>query len=81
MQITVRLFAQMRIEAGAEQVELDLPEDATVSRALEELTSYHPGLQKHLGACLVAVGLDYVPKGHGLRERDEISLIPPVQGG
>ena len=81
MKVHVRLFAQMRIEAGTEQLEMELPEEATVSFALEELTKRHPALGRHLGACMVAVGLDYVSKSQTLREQDEISLIPPVQGG
>jgi molybdopterin converting factor small subunit len=81
MQVTIRLFTQMRIDAGAETIPLHLPAGATVTSALTALTEQHPGLGKHLRSCMIAVDLDYVPKDHPLREHDEISLIPPVQGG
>jgi molybdopterin converting factor subunit 1 len=81
MIVRVRLFAQMRIDAGTEQLALELPDDATVESALAELTARHPEISRHLGSCMLAVDLDYVSRQHRLQDDDEISLIPPVQGG
>jgi molybdopterin converting factor small subunit len=30
---------------------------------------------------LIAVGVDYQPRDYVLRDGDEVSLFPPVQGG
>lgn len=81
MNVRVRLFAQMRIDAGTDLIQLVLPDGATVETALNELKSRHPQLSRHLGSCMLAVALDYVGPHHRLREADEISLVPPVQGG
>ncbi|MCA9729917.1 MAG: MoaD/ThiS family protein [Candidatus Eisenbacteria bacterium] len=81
MLIQVRLFAQMRIEAEAERLELPVPEGSTVADALSVLRERHPRLTRHLDSCMFAVGLDYVKADRVLRSGDEISLIPPVQGG
>ena len=32
-------------------------------------------------ATLMAVGVDYQGRGYVLKEGDEVSLFPPVQGG
>ena len=37
MQVTVRLFAQLRERAGAREVSLELPDGARVADALREL--------------------------------------------
>ena len=81
MNIRVRLFAQMRIDAGADVLDLDLPEGATVEAALAELQSRHPAVARLLPTCMVAVALDYVDPQHRLQDADELSLVPPVQGG
>lgn len=81
MDVRVRLFAQMRIDAGTDLLRLELPEGATVETALSELQSRHPELARHLGSCMLAVGLDYVGPDHLLQEADELTLVPPVQGG
>jgi molybdopterin converting factor small subunit len=81
MNIRVRLFAQMRIDAGAEVIDLSLPDGATVETALAELRSRHPAVARHLSTCMTAVDLDYVGQQHLLRDADELTLVPPVQGG
>jgi molybdopterin converting factor small subunit len=81
MDVRVRLFAQMRIDAGTDLLRLELPEGATVETALSELQSRHPELSRHLGSCMLAVGLDYVGHDHPLQDADELTLVPPVQGG
>ena len=44
MRLTVRLFAMLRERAGADSVELELAEGATVADALEALRA-EPGLE------------------------------------
>jgi len=81
MRVTISLFAQMRLDAGVSSVALELPPGATLASALERFYEAHPTLRAHGASALAAIGLEYAPLDQLLREGDEISLIPPVQGG
>ncbi len=76
MTVRVRLFAILRERAGADEVELELPDGARVSDALERLG--------HLAADLplvMAVNREYARGDRALDSGDELALIPPVSGG
>lgn len=81
MNIRVLLFAQLRVQAGASQLHLDLADGADVAAALDTLGAAHPALAALLPSCMTAVELDYVGQSHQLHDGDELALIPPVQGG
>ncbi len=81
MKIRIRLFAAAREAAGRSDLELDLPEGAAVRTALDALYAEVPALQATAASCRTAVGLDFAGPGRILRDGEEISLIPPVQGG
>lgn len=81
MNVQILLFAQMRLEHGASQVAIELPDGATVQSAIASAAARHPAIARHVASCMVAVGLDYVEPDHVLRDGDEVSLVPPVQGG
>ena len=72
--ITVRLFAGLRERAGADRVQLELPEDARASDVLAAM-----GLSP--GQCIVALDREYVPGNALVRPDHEVALIPPVSGG
>lgn len=78
--ITLRLFAQLRVAAGAATIERSVPAGATageVARAvLEEL-----GLQALAGNVVLAVNAEYAQPGDTLAAGDWLSLVPPVSGG
>lgn len=74
MRITVRLFAGLRERAGADHVELDLPDDA---RAVDVLAAM--GMQP--GQCIVALDREYAGPDEPVRADQEVALIPPVSGG
>jgi molybdopterin synthase catalytic subunit len=76
MHVRVRLFAQLRERAGADEVELELPEGALVSDALERLRSVTDGLR-----VVMAVNHEYADPAASLQAGDELALIPPVSGG
>jgi len=76
MQVTVRLFASLRDRAGADRVELELPEDATVGEALERLSWLTDGVP-----AVMAVNREYASPEQHLGAGDELALIPPVSGG
>src|SRR3954452_17571227 len=76
MHVRVRLFAQLRERAGADAVELELPEGARVADALEALAGVAAGLP-----VVMAVNREYACASTALREDDELALVPPVSGG
>lgn len=76
MEVTVRLFAQLRERAGAGEVSLDLPEGACVADALRELDSLAGGLP-----LVMALNREYASEDDPLSPGDELALIPPVSGG
>ena len=81
MRLTVRLFAMLREQAGADSVELELSEGATGADALEALQA-EPGLE--LLARLpvrLAVNREYADLEAELAPGDELAVIPPVSGG
>jgi molybdopterin synthase catalytic subunit len=76
MMVRVRLFAALRQRAGSDEIELELPEGALVSDALERMG----GLTEDVKAVL-AVNREYAPADAALHPGDELALIPPVSGG
>jgi len=74
MRISVRLFAGLRERAGADHVELDLPDDARASDVLAAM-----GMRP--GQCIVALDREYAPADAPVRADQEVALIPPVSGG
>jgi molybdopterin synthase catalytic subunit len=74
VKISVRLFAGLRERAGADHVELELPDDARASDVLAAM-----GLLP--GQCIVALDREYAPAEAPVRADQEVALIPPVSGG
>lgn len=82
MTVQIRLFASLRERAGSEQMELELPDGATVADALARLDEQGP-LAGVIGRLCVqmAVNRDYATQDTALSANDELALIPPVSGG
>ena len=76
MQIRVRLFAGLRERAGADELELELPEGAVVGDALERMRALTDGVP-----VVMAVNQEYADLGAPLHGGDEVALIPPISGG
>jgi MoaE-MoaD fusion protein len=76
MHVRVRLFAGLRERAGADEVELELPDGALVSDALERLSAVTEGVR-----VVMAVNQEYADPDLSLAPGDELALIPPVSGG
>ena len=76
MQVRVRLFAALRERAGADEVELELPDGAVVGDALAQVSALTADLP-----VVMAVNREYAGADQRLSAGDEIALIPPVSGG
>ena len=81
MRVAFLLWGQIRVSAGASRVEMDLPEEATLDAALDAFFALHRGLDPHRSSARAAIGSEYAAGDRRMRPGDEISLIPPVQGG
>jgi sulfur-carrier protein len=77
----VRFFAQLRDLIGSDTLDVDLTNGATVSDLLEQMYERFPALRVHDKSILVAAGLEFVDRNYKLKSGDEISVMPPVQGG
>lgn len=81
MHLTVRLYGSLREEAGAQEVEVELPEGARVADLQELLAERYPPFER-LGARLASsVNLEFATAETELREGDEVAFLPPVAGG
>jgi molybdopterin converting factor small subunit len=81
MLVTVTFYSYFKDLAGCSQTAAEVPAAATVEDLLKHLGSRFPKLEQMKKATLVAVGVDYQPRDYVLKEKDEVSLFPPVQGG
>jgi molybdopterin converting factor subunit 1 len=82
MLVSVRLFATLRERAGRDEVEVELPEGATVQDALEAVGRQHDLTDTIARMPVVmAVNREYASADSVLGESDELALIPPVSGG
>jgi MoaE-MoaD fusion protein len=80
--LRIRLFAQLRERAGAEFLDAELPDGATVAEAMRELAA-RPPLDELLVRLPVrmAVNREVADPGTALHAGDEVALLPPVSGG
>ena len=81
MKVRARLYAQLRDLAGAAEIAVDLADDARVSDLLEGLYVRFPRLRAQDKTILVGVGVEFVDRSYPLKAGEEISVMPPVQGG
>jgi molybdopterin converting factor small subunit len=77
----VQFFSRLRDLVGASEIELDLPERTTAADLLEIVYARTPALREWDKSILIASGLEFVERTYVVKPGDEISLMPPVQGG
>jgi len=81
MTISVRYWSWFRDLAGSERETFDLADDLSLSDLLALIRQRHPKFEEVRKSTLVAVGVEYQNADHRLKNGDEVSLFPPVQGG
>ena len=79
--VRVRLFAVQRELAGTRQVELELPDGASIETAWLALVGVHPALATGRAAVRFARNGVYADATEVLADGDELACIPPVSGG
>jgi MoaD family protein len=81
MRIRVEFYSQLRDLAGTEELNVDLPAEAIVADLLEKIYKKAPALRSRDKSILVGAGVEFVDRNYKLKAGDEISIMPPVQGG
>ena len=77
----VQFYAQLRDLAGIREQDFDLAEGLTTGELLDQIYVQHPALRAHDKSILIGVGVEFVDRNYRLKPGEEISIMPPVQGG
>lgn len=81
MQVTVECCGVARRVAGAEYLDVALPDAATVRDLFALLAQRSSELADVLTRCACARGDAIVPRSTVLADGDALALLPPVAGG
>jgi molybdopterin converting factor small subunit len=81
MKIQVQFFSRLRELAGQSETEMEVPEGTTAADLLDMLYSQTPALREWDKSILIASGVEFVGRDYALKPDDQISIMPPVQGG
>jgi len=81
MKVQVQFYAQLRDLTGIRELKVDLPEGAAIRDLLERIYSKQPSLRAHDNSILIGAGVEFVDRNYKLSPDEEISIMPPVQGG
>jgi len=81
MTVKVSFYSYFKELAGVAAAAESLPAGATLGELHDRLMERFPKLAPMRKSTLLAVGVDYQPRSCVLKEGDEVSLFPPVQGG
>ncbi len=81
MCVTVHFYSYFKELTGCALVAEEMAEGSTLGDLQEKLCAKFPKLGEMRNSTLMAVDVNYQPKSYGLKDGDEVSLFPPVQGG
>ena len=81
MKIHVQFYAQLRDLVGMRELDVELPEGATIHDLLNKLYAQQSMLRSHDKSILIGAGVEFVDRNYELRPGEEIAIMPPVQGG
>lgn len=81
LKVRVQFYAQLCDLAGVREQDVDLAEGATVHDLLDQIYAQHPLLRAHDKSILIGAGVEFVDRNYKLKSGEEISIMPPVQGG
>jgi MoaD family protein len=81
MKIHVQFYAQLRDVVGMRELDVELPDGATVRDLLNKIYTQRSMLRSHDKNILIGAGVDFVDRQYKLKPGEEIAIMPPVQGG
>jgi len=81
MIVKISFYSYFKDLTGCAQTSATLPAGSTIEELLKTLEARFPKLGPMRKSLLSAVGVDYQTRNYTLKDGDEVSLFPPVQGG
>ncbi len=81
MRVVVSFYSYFKDLTGCSQAAETLPDGSTLEDLAKQMGRRFPKLAAMRKSTLMAVGVDYQDGGYVLKEGDQVSLFPPVQGG
>ena len=81
MKVHVQFFSRLRDLAEVSEMEVEVAEGTQIADLLATLYARTPSLLDWDTTILVAAGVEFVQRDYVLKAGDEISIMPPVQGG
>jgi len=81
MRVSVSFYSYLKELTGCVQTTETLADGSTLGDLFKQLMTRFPKLTAMERSTLLAVGVEYQDRGYVLKDGDEVSLFPPVQGG
>ena len=81
MKVQVHFFSRLRDLVGTSEMDFEVPERTTAGDLLDTVYSKTPALRDWDKSVLIASGLEFVRRDYVVKNGDQISIMPPVQGG
>ena len=81
MKVKVRLYALAKERAGCSEIELELPDGATVADLKRAITVNFDALGPMVPSMMIALNAEYANDTDRIPLNAEIAAIPPVSGG
>jgi len=81
MEVIVHFYSYFKDLTGCSDLRRSAREGETLGELLDEVSRQFPKMAAMRKSMLAAVGVDYQTHDYRLKDGDEVSLFPPVQGG
>ena len=79
--VRVKFLARYAELVGREEIELPLPQPATVAEIVRQAKHQLPAARQLPEHLLAAVNFHHVQLDAAVRDGDEVALLPPLAGG
>jgi molybdopterin converting factor subunit 1 len=79
--MNVLLFARAKDLIGADRINVEMPQQATIGELRRRLTQLYPKLAGLLEKSVFAVNDEFAEDAAPVPNEAEVALLPPVSGG
>ena len=81
MKVRVQFFSRLKDITGNSELEIEINDGASIADLLDELYQRTPALRDWNNTILIGAGVEFVGREYLLQPNEQISIMPPVQGG
>jgi len=81
MQISVRLSSGLSQFTGSPRLQMNLPDDGTVSDLLHKLRTEYPNMGERLDSAVAVIAGRHASTSEHLLPDEEVALLIPISGG